>query len=219
MCKIVEKLKAPKRKKIKLSFDYLQSLSEFIKDDNEYDGGMPADSVHQQEIKERLAVRLLFRFSSLFLLFSNLFLFLLQEADEVTKSMSREEYMEFAECRQASFTYKKPKKFRDWLNLGAHIDMRPNDEILEILGFIAWEMVSRLTKTALLVKKDYELLERQKSAQDAGDKIKKRLFSTSEDRTPIKPEHVREAYRRMQLVHRPFDNFRGGMTKSTVNIW
>lgn len=135
--------------------------------------------------------------------------------------MTQKEYIEFAECRQASFTYKKPKKFRDWLNLGAHIDMRPNDEILEILGFIAWEMVSRLTKTALLVKKDHELLEPQKAGEDKVDKEKKkaRLFGGSDDRTAIKPEHVREAYRRMQLVHRPFDNFRGGMPQSAVNIW
>lgn len=192
----VEKLKAPKRKKVKLSFDHLQSLSDMIKDD-EFDDEVPIDSIHLYEIEQRL-----------------------READEVTKSMTREEYIEFAECRQASFTYKKPKKFRDWLNLGAHIDMRPNDEILEILGFIAWEMVSRLTKTALLVKKDYELIESQKG-EDRGDKEKKksRLFGGTEDRTPIKPEHVREAYRRMQLVQRPSDNFRGGMTRSSVNIW
>jgi len=76
--------------------------------------------------------------------------------------MTREEYMEFAECRQASFTYKKPKKFRDWLNLANLIDMKPNDEILEILGFVCWEMVNRLTKTALLVKKDLEVFEQKK---------------------------------------------------------
>ena len=193
----LEKLKAPKRKKVKLSFDHLQSLSDQVKDD-EFNDDIPVDSIHLQEIEQRL-----------------------READEVTKSMTRQEYIEFAECRQASFTYKKPKKFRDWVNLGAHIDMRPNDEILEILGFIAWEMVSRLTKTALLVKKDFELVENQKTGEERGDKEKKKsgLFGGAEDRTPIKPEHIREAYRRMQLVQRPFDNFRGGMTRSSVNIW
>jgi len=195
-----EKLKAPKRKKIKLSYDYLQSLTDIIKDD-EFDDQFEEDSIHMQEIESRL-----------------------READEVTKAMSRGEYMEYAECRQASFTFKKPKKFRDWLNLSNYIDMKPNDEILEILGFIAWEMVCRLTKTALLVKKDMELTLPQKASEATNDKEKKKgkLFGAAEDRSPIKPEHIREAYRRMQLIQyqfNPFHNFTGGATKSTVNIW
>jgi transcription initiation protein SPT3 len=31
----------------------------------------------------------------------------LQEADDVTRQMTREEYEHYSECRQASFTYRK----------------------------------------------------------------------------------------------------------------
>lgn len=75
--------------------------------------------------------------------------------------MTQTEYMDYAECRQASFTYKKAKRFRDWLDLskqkGLEGLMRPNDDIVEILGFLAWEMVGRLTETSLRVKRNADL--------------------------------------------------------------
>jgi len=44
------------------------------------------------------------------------------------------------------------QRFREWLNLGVHTDVKPNDEILDILGYVAWELVERLTRTSILVK-------------------------------------------------------------------
>ena len=41
----------------------------------------------------------------------------LKKADDVTQEMSREEYIYYAECRQASFTFKKLKRFRDWCDM------------------------------------------------------------------------------------------------------
>lgn len=76
----------------------------------------------------------------------------LADADRITREMSREEYIEFSECRTASFTFKKAKKFRDWLNPAQYMDFRLNDEQVEILGFLAWEMVRNLTETALLLR-------------------------------------------------------------------
>lgn len=80
----------------------------------------------------------------------------LQLADEMTREMSREEYMEYSECRQASFTYKKAKKFRDWLNPAQFIDYRLSDDVVEILGFLAWDMVRLLTERALAIKAVYD---------------------------------------------------------------
>lgn len=47
--------------------------------------------------------------------------------------MTKEQYMDYSECRQASFTYKKAKKFRDW------VEAPMNDEIAEVLGYLSWE--------------------------------------------------------------------------------
>src|SRR4051794_13038114 len=70
--------------------------------------------------------------------------------------MTREEYVHYSECRQASFTYRKAKRFREWANMSAYIDMKPNDDIIDILGFLTFEMVSTLTETALRVKQDLD---------------------------------------------------------------
>lgn len=79
--------------------------------------------------------------------------------------MTREEYEHYSECRQASFTYRKAKRFRDWANMSAYIDMRPNDDIIDILGFLTFEMVTTLTETALKVKKEED--EKQRLHREA----------------------------------------------------
>jgi transcription initiation protein SPT3 len=82
--------------------------------------------------------------------------------------MSQQEYMEYSECRQASFTYKKARKFREWLTGGTSRPgtlalatmaggsgrelARLSDESLEILGFLAYELVQRVTEVGLAVK-------------------------------------------------------------------
>lgn len=98
----------------------------------------------------------------------------LRLADLLTRAMSQGEYLDYAECRQASFTYKKARKFREWLvggtprpgapclaamAGGAGRDLaRLNDDVLEILGFLAYEMVHRLAECSLAVKFECEQL-------------------------------------------------------------
>ncbi|KAJ1725612.1 Transcription initiation protein spt3 [Coemansia erecta] len=86
----------------------------------------------------------------------------LKDADDVTRQMTRDEYVHYSECRQASFTFRKNKRFREWANMSAYLDTKLNDEIIDILGFLTFEMVSKLTETALNVKRDLE-----KAASDA----------------------------------------------------
>ena len=43
----------------------------------------------------------------------------LKEADDATRQMTREEYQHYSDCRQVSFTYRKAKRFREFLNLPA----------------------------------------------------------------------------------------------------
>ncbi|KAG8865156.1 Transcription initiation protein spt3 [Tulasnella sp. 330] len=79
----------------------------------------------------------------------------LKEADDATRHMTKEEYMHYSECRQASFTFRKSKRFRDYLNLPAHLDLRADDTV-DILGFLAFEMVRSLCVGGLEVKRAYE---------------------------------------------------------------
>ncbi|KEZ41225.1 hypothetical protein SAPIO_CDS7312 [Scedosporium apiospermum] len=129
----------------------------------------------------------------------------LQKADERTKVMTKEEYVTWSEYRQASFTFRKSKRFREWAGFGIVTDSKPSDDIVDILGFLTFEMVQTLTEVALSVKEQEDVLHR---AQNGGDKAaggnKKRklnqgLFDPpSEGRSPIEPRHVTEAFRRLQ---------------------
>ncbi|GAW04443.1 protein spt3 [Lentinula edodes] len=80
----------------------------------------------------------------------------LKEADDATRQMTREEYQHYADCRQATFTYRKAKRFREFLNLPSHLDLRSNDDTVDIVGFLAFEMVRSLTLAGLTVKKSLE---------------------------------------------------------------
>jgi len=80
----------------------------------------------------------------------------LKEADDATRQMTREEYQHYSDCRQASFTYRKAKRFRDFLSLPPHLDLKPNDDTVDIVGFLAFEMVRSLTLAGLDVKRSLE---------------------------------------------------------------
>ncbi|KYK59310.1 SAGA-like transcriptional regulatory complex subunit Spt3 [Drechmeria coniospora] len=126
----------------------------------------------------------------------------LRKADERTKVMTREEYVTWSEYRQASFTWRKGKRFREWAGFGIVTDSKPSDDIVDILGFLTFEMVATLTEVALKVKEQEDLARAQSGAGDSGTKKRKHqqaLFDPpSEGKTPVEPRHVQEAFRRFQ---------------------
>ncbi|KLJ09345.1 transcription initiation protein SPT3 [Blastomyces silverae] len=130
----------------------------------------------------------------------------LANADERTKHMTREEYVFWSDCRQASFTFRKAKRFREWAGFGIVTDFRPNDDIVDILGFLTFEIVQTLTEEALKVKEQEDRGRKGRGASDDGEKTKKRkretgLFDPPEEgRTPIEPRHIHEAYRKLQAI-------------------
>ncbi|TBU23996.1 TFIID-18kDa-domain-containing protein [Dichomitus squalens] len=80
----------------------------------------------------------------------------LKEADDATRQMTREEYQHYSDCRQASFTYRKAKRFKEFLNLPPALDFKTGDDTVDIVGFLAFEMVRALTIAGLEVKKSLE---------------------------------------------------------------
>lgn len=98
----------------------------------------------------------------------------LREADSVTRRMSKEQYVFYSECRQASFTYRKgwsrsfpfpptirtkviladiaAKRFRDFLNTTTYLDLKPNEDVMDVLGFLAFESVRSLCVAALEIR-------------------------------------------------------------------
>lgn len=113
----------------------------------------------------------------------------LKIADELTKNMGKDDYIFYAECRSASFTYKKLKLFKDWCDLKEKV---PSD-VLDVLGFLAHELVGLLTSLALTIKRESD----GRLSSDVSHESY--LFAKpSNAQTPIELKHMREAYRRMQ---------------------
>lgn len=163
----------------------------------------------------------------------------LKKADERTKYMTKEEYVNFSECRQASFTFRKGKRFKEWAGFGIVTDSKPNDDIVDILGFLTFEIVQTLTEEALKVKEVEDSVKRENgnaenggngeggnaNAGEQNDRKRKRergLFDPPEEgRTPIQPRHVEEAFRRLQ--HRgnkskAMRNFTRGLNRTPLKL-
>lgn len=125
----------------------------------------------------------------------------LKVADERTKHMTKDEYVHYSECRQASFTFRKAKRFREWAGFGIVTDSKPNDDIVDILGFLLFEIVQTLTEEALKVKGEEDLNKSQNGTVDTQKKHKREtgLFDPPEEgSTPVNPKHIQEAFRRLQ---------------------
>ena len=152
----------------------------------------------------------------------------LKNADERTKGMTKEEYVHWSECRQASFTFRKGKRFREWAGFGIVTDSKPSDDVIDILGFLTYEIVEWLTETALKVKATEEADQRRtaragqnasangtasngtgeegeddESSSQASRKRKRdmgmSLFAAPEkEKTAIQPRHIQEAFRLSQ---------------------
>lgn len=155
----------------------------------------------------------------------------LKMADDRTRQMTREEYVHFSECRQASFTYRKAKRFREWAGLSSLLDVKPHDDIIDILGFLTFEIVTCLTEEALKVKEQEEELEAKNnksrkassstegaSANEKKRKRERHLFDgPEEEMKPIMARHIQEAVRRMQTLKpksRALRRFNGGLVRS-----
>ncbi|KAI9830824.1 MAG: hypothetical protein M1819_005349 [Sarea resinae] len=127
----------------------------------------------------------------------------LKNADERTKHMTREEYVHWSDCRQASFTFRKGKRFKEWAGFGVVTDSKPNDDIVDILGFLTFEIVQTLTEEALKVKEAEDQIKRENGGESQSQRRKRKretgLFDPPEEvRTPVQPRHVQEAFRRLQ---------------------
>jgi len=128
----------------------------------------------------------------------------LKKADDRTRVMTREEYVTWSEYRQASFTYRKGKRFREWAGFGIVTDSKPSDDIVDILGFLTFEMVQTLTEEAIKIKEHEDLWKERSGSESAAAGNKKRklnqgLFDPpSEGKAPVETRHIQEAFRRLQ---------------------
>lgn len=151
----------------------------------------------------------------------------LKMADDRTKNMTKEEYVHWSECRQASFTFRKAKKFREWAQITRICESRPNDDVIDILGFLTFEIVCSLTEEAMGIKSAEEKLIQQSllktgTIKEITKRKHKYLFDKPDELAkPIQPYHIEEAWRRLQSTdfkHKAVRSFGGGMLKSRTRL-
>lgn len=151
----------------------------------------------------------------------------LKMADERTRNMTKEEYVHWSECRQASFTFRKAKKFREWAQIAQICEFRPNDDVIDILGFLTFEIVCLLTEEAMAIKLAEER-QIQKSLSQSGaihkeiKRKRKYLFDKPDELAkPIQSYHIEEAWRRLQSLdykHKAARAFGGGRIHSRTKV-
>ncbi|PWN19129.1 TFIID-18kDa-domain-containing protein [Microstroma glucosiphilum] len=112
----------------------------------------------------------------------------LREADQVTLKMTREEYEHYSDCRTASFTFRKGKRFRDFLGSSNYLDMKPNDDIVDILGFLAYEVVREITIGAKQVWEQERAVLRRGERREPKPKKIKRTHEKSAAATEAEPK-------------------------------
>lgn len=106
--------------------------------------------------------------------------------NELTGDMTREEYLDFTECRQASFTFRKSKKFKDFLCL----DYRVKEDVIDVIGFVSYEMVFEIVSFAseIRMKKNHK----QSRSRKIGG-----IFRAQLKKTPVTEGDIDEACRRI----------------------
>ncbi|KAF8000909.1 hypothetical protein HF325_004698 [Metschnikowia pulcherrima] len=151
----------------------------------------------------------------------------LKMADDRTKFMTKEEYVHWSECRQALFTFRKAKKFREWAQIAQICELRPNDDVIDILGFLTFEIVCSLTEEAMAIKASEDRLVQQLLLKlgTLNKEIKRKrkyLFDKPDELAkPLQPYHIEEAWRRLQGIdykHKAARSFGGGMLKSRTKV-
>jgi transcription initiation protein SPT3 len=150
----------------------------------------------------------------------------LKKADERTKAMTKEEYVTWSEYRQASFTWRKGKRFKEWAGFGVVTDSKPHDDIVDILGFLTFEIVQTLTEEALKIKEQEDLVKDKTGGEQTANGKKRKiqgLFDPpSEGRTPVEPRHIQEAFRRLQQrpnKQRAMCNFTRGLNRTPLKLF
>jgi transcription initiation protein SPT3 len=127
----------------------------------------------------------------------------------------------------SSISFFPAKRFREFLNLPSTFELKASDDTVDIVGFLAFEIVRSLTLAGLAVKKSLEeaylrddytapILGKRKAGAAGGPAEKRRREGSPDDdaeytlpvnslflppaetKTPLRPEHIQDAFARMQ---------------------
>jgi transcription initiation protein SPT3 len=119
------------------------------------------------------------------------------------------------------------KRFREWCQFNDMYDAKANSDVIDILGFLAYETVLRLTETALDIKQRWEKAEKEECKQSSRSSLQDRRYGHDEARArattrglfampqlqqqPVTAKHIKAAFHKLQQRRpRPFSAFQSG---------
>lgn len=83
------------------------------------------------------------------------------------------------------------KRFREFINAGAYLDVKPNDDIIDVLGFLAFEMVRELTLGAVALKQSFEVEAAHVKRLNDGSRSRRDLIESGQS-IPKRPNGLAE---------------------------
>ena len=90
--------------------------------------------------------------------------------------------------------------------MSTFFETKPKDEVMDIVGFLAYETVATLTEAALKVKKEWDLIEQDHFRESKVDQ--RYLFQKpNTNRSALRVHHIMEAYRRLCVKEYAMHNF------------
>lgn len=112
-----------------------------------------------------------------------------------------------------------------------YVDSKVSSDVIDILGFLAYEIVCKLTEQGLQVKREWESkstkpdapvpLKESTSINDGLFEGEATLFVKDKDnieQSPLQPKHIHEAFRRLQKTSLPLTNFLGHPVRTKLGF-
>jgi hypothetical protein len=106
------------------------------------------------------------------------------------------------------YIYHIHSEWTDLLIINRYYENKINSDVIDILGFMAYETIRNLTEKGLEVKYEWEKKGVLNPNSSSGKLF---LFDRVQlDQTPLLPEHIQEAFRRLSAVEpQPLGRLRG----------
>lgn len=129
----------------------------------------------------------------------------LEDADRRTFDMTEAEYLNWVECRNASFIKGRKGRFREWMGMEHTTHLALHEDTLEVLGLLAIDAIENLTREALKVRQDSQaqaVTKARNSSPKERPGNQTSPFDLQDEESvgpaPLQVRHIREAFQRLQ---------------------
>ena len=103
--------------------------------------------------------------------------------------------------------------------MSKYYDSKANSDIIDSLGFLCYEAVSKITETSLMVKRQEDERNSLKPTVKDGEVFKGLFQKPIGNQRPLQPRHILEAYRLLQMKSHPLQNFQRTINRNALSVF